>query len=162
MQPPPRREIGPLADRILLKRVTLPGPAARAFAAWVEPTALQAWLCPRAIVEPCVGGKYELYWRPDDPENDSTIGCRFTAFERDQLLGFQWRSPAQFKSFANAADPLTHVVVTFHADATNTAVTLLHSGWRSTPEWQEAAAWQDRAWDYAFGALADYVAAPPT
>jgi hypothetical protein len=30
---------------------------------------------------------------------------------------------------------------------------LLHAGWRSTPEWLQAAQWQGVAWDYAFKAL---------
>jgi hypothetical protein len=30
-----------------------------------------------------------------------------------QVHAFQWRGPKQFGSFANVADPLTHVVVAF-------------------------------------------------
>jgi hypothetical protein len=32
-------------------------------------------------------------------------------------------------------------------------VHLIHSGWRSTPEWEEARRWQDQAWDQAFERL---------
>lgn len=56
------------------------------------------------------------------------------------------RSAKQFKSFANTADPLTHVVVLFVAEGRSTRVHLVHSGWRSSPEWEEARLWQERAW----------------
>lgn len=104
------------------------------------------------------GGAYELFWAPDDPHNDSTIGCRISALDPGRLLAFQWRSPRQFKSFANAADPLTHVFVVFHGHERDTVITLLHSGWRSTPEWVQAAQWQSAAWDYAFKALNGHAA----
>lgn len=149
----PRTTVDPVADRVLVKSAAVPVSPAACFRLFVEPAGLQSWLCEQATVEARAGGRYELFWEPADPQNDSTIGCRITAFERDRLLAFQWRSPRQFKPFANAADPLTHVVVAFHAATAGTAVTLVHSGWRSTPEWQQAAEWQSAAWDHAFKAL---------
>jgi uncharacterized protein YndB with AHSA1/START domain len=148
-----RTPVDPVSDLVLLKSAVLPIQASSCFRLFTEPELLKTWLCEEATVECRVGGRYELYWEPSDPENDSTIGCRITAYEPDQLLAFQWRSPKQFKSFANVADPLTHVVVTFHAVDDCAKVTLVHSGWRSTAEWVEAAQWQSVAWDYAFQAL---------
>jgi uncharacterized protein YndB with AHSA1/START domain len=148
-----RTAIDPVEDFVLVKSTTLPLPASACFRLFTEPLDLQTWLCEKAKVEPAIGGLYELFWEPTDPQNDSTIGCRISAYQCDQLLAFQWRSPKQFKSFANAADPLTHVVVAFHGNASETKVTLVHSGWRSTPEWLQAAEWQRVAWDYAFQAL---------
>lgn len=148
-----RTEVDAVDDLVLVHRARVPLPVADCFGLFTEVTGLESWLCAKARVEPHVGGRYELFWDPADPENDSTIGCRITAFERDQLLAFQWRSPRQFKPFANAADPLTHVVVSFHAEASGTAVTLVHSGWRSSPPWQQAAEWQAAAWGHAFRAL---------
>ena len=114
---------------------------------------LQTWLTEVAEVELRVGGRYELFWQPDDRENNSTIGCRVTALERDQFLSFEWRSPKQFKHFANQADPLTHVVVFFIPTQSGTQLHLIHSGWRSSPEWIEAMQWQERAWRVALDAL---------
>ena len=99
---------------------------------------LESWLTELANVEPMVGGKYELFWDPKDKENNSTIGCRVTAIEPDRFISFEWRSPKQFKQFANNADPLTHVVVFFIPDGDATDVHVVHSGWRSSPEWEEA------------------------
>lgn len=114
---------------------------------------LQTWLTEVAEVELRVGGRYELFWEPDDRENNSTIGCRITAFEADQFLSFEWRSPKQFKHFANQADPLTHLVVIFNPVQGGSQIHLIHSGWRSSPEWIEAMQWQERAWRVAFDTL---------
>jgi ADP-ribose pyrophosphatase YjhB (NUDIX family)/uncharacterized protein YndB with AHSA1/START domain len=114
---------------------------------------LESWLTALADVEPVVGGKYELFWEPEDRENNSTLGCTVTAIERDQFLSFEWKSPKQFKHFANDADPLTHVSVAFVPRGAWTHVHLLHSGWRSGPEWEEARQWQGQAWSVAFERL---------
>lgn len=155
---PSRTPVDPVDDLVIAKRATVPLPPATAFNLFVEPAALERWLCAKARVEARVGGAYELFWAPDDPHNDSTIGCRISALDTGRLLAFQWRSPRQFKSFANAADPLTHVVVVFHGHERDTVITLLHSGWRSTPEWVQAAQWQSAAWDYALKALNGHAA----
>lgn len=127
--------------------------AHNAFEMFTVNAKLQTWLTEIADVEPQVGGRYELFWQPDDRENNSTIGCRVTALEQDQFLSFEWRSPKQFKHFANYADPLTHVVVIFIPVQGGSQIHLLHSGWRSSPEWIEAMQWQERAWRVAFDAL---------
>ena len=128
-------------------------PAEKAFAYFTDGKKLQTWLTTQADVEPRLGGRYELFWDPSDRENNSTIGCRITALVPGQLIAFDWKSPKQFKAFANAADPLTHVTVSFIPEGKRTKVHLVHSGWRSTPEWGEARAWQERAWAGALGAL---------
>jgi uncharacterized protein YndB with AHSA1/START domain len=125
----------------------------RAFKLFTVDTLLKSWLTSDAEVEPVVGGKYELFWEPSDRENNSTIGCKVTAVEQDKFISFEWRSPKQFKHFANYVDPLTHVVVFFTPEGDSTRVTLIHSGWRSSPEWEEARQWQTKAWNGAFEQL---------
>ncbi len=148
-----RSAIAPANDQIIHQVAELAAPPAEAYAYFTKPELLTAWLAAEAAVEPVVGGRYELFWDPADRENDSTIGCRITALAEAELLAFQWRSPRQFKTFANAADPLTHVVVTFAPVDTRTRVHLVHSGWRDRPEWEEARAWQARAWSFALKGL---------
>jgi len=114
---------------------------------------LETWLVPLAEVDPVAGGRYELFWEPDDRENNSTLGCRVSAVVPGQFIAFEWRSPKQFKHFANSADPLTHVVVVFIPGEQGTDIHLIHSGWRSSAEWEEARQWQERAWQIAFQEL---------
>jgi uncharacterized protein YndB with AHSA1/START domain len=125
----------------------------RAFEMFTSNKLLATWLTVVAEVEPEVGGKYELFWEPSDRENNSTIGCKVTAVELDRFISFEWRSPKQYKQFANNADPLTHVVVFFIPQGDSTKVYLIHSGWRSTPDWEEARQWQVKAWTGAFEEL---------
>lgn len=124
-----------------------------AYAHFVDPAFLTTWLTKAAEVEAKVGGKYELFWEPDQRQQNSTLGCRVTAVEPNQLLAFEWKSPKQFADFANAADPLTQVVVVFVPAGELTVVHLVHSGWRSTPQWEQARAWQEQAWRGAIAGL---------
>lgn len=149
----PRSTVAPVTDHVVTATAFLPMPPDEAFEYFTDDDLLQSWLTAAADVEARVGGKYELFWDPADRENNSTIGCRITAIASGQLLAFQWRSPAQYKAFANAADPLTHVVVAFVGEGAGTRVHLVHSGWRSDPEWEDARLWQERAWTGAFQQL---------
>ncbi|MFT5086614.1 MAG: hypothetical protein ACI906_005039 [Candidatus Latescibacterota bacterium] len=128
-----------------------------AFAYFTHNEHLESWLVEVAEVEPRAMGKYELFWQPDDRENNSTIGCKVTSITPNQLLAFDWKSPKQFKAFANSADPLTHVVVAFIQSGDSTDIHLVHSGWRDTPEWQEAREWQEKAWRVALDRLVQKV-----
>ncbi|MCS6804695.1 MAG: SRPBCC domain-containing protein [Blastocatellia bacterium] len=148
-----RSPVAPVPDKVIHLSVFVPKSPDEAFRYFTSNALLQQWLTVVADVEPRVGGKYELFWQPDDRENNSTIGCRITAITPGQVLAFQWRSPQQFKSFANAADPLTHVVVIVVPEGTGARIHLVHSGWRSSPEWEEARAWQEKAWAAAFREL---------
>jgi uncharacterized protein YndB with AHSA1/START domain len=148
-----RSLVEPVHDRIIHLSVYLPVGVPRAFEYFTRVKLLEEWLAPAASVEARVGGRYELFWEPSDRENNSTVGCRVTALSENQFLSFQWRSPKQFKTFANGADPLTHVVVVFLPEGARTRVHLIHSGWRSAAEWEEARAWQERAWTGALAKL---------
>jgi uncharacterized protein YndB with AHSA1/START domain len=140
-------------DKIVHHSARLRCDARRAFEMFTVDQLLESWLVSVAEVEPFVGGKYELFWEPEERENNSTIGCRVTGMETDRFISFEWRSPKQYKHFANNADPLTHAVVFFVSKGEGTEVHLIHSGWRSSAEWEEARAWQDRAWGMAFREL---------
>lgn len=144
-------------DKIVHHSVRLHCDARRAFEMFTVNNLLESWLVNLAEVEPVVGGKYELFWEPEDRENNSTIGCKVTAVEPDKFLSFEWRSPKQYKHFANHADPLTHAVVFFVPTSEGTDVHLIHSGWRNSTEWEEARQWQDRAWGAAFAQLGKQV-----
>jgi uncharacterized protein YndB with AHSA1/START domain len=125
---------------------------------------VQSWLIKpyspsgHAEIEARVGGKYELFWNPENRDKDSTIGCKITAIEPPKFLSFEWKGPSEFNHFMNAADPLTHVVVFFiPVDPSSTDVNLIHSGWRSSGDWQKAREYFEAAWNSAFGKLQQIV-----
>jgi len=110
---------------------------------------LESWLPEKAEVEPKVGGKYELFWDPQNRDINSTIGCKITSIEKDKFLTFEWKGPEMFQYIMNFCDPLTHIVVVFTPtsnDPKKTLVYLFHSGWRDDPDWQEARNYFEKAW----------------
>src|SRR5262245_41825402 len=100
-------------DKVIHLSAALPIKVEDAYALFTNNQSLETWLSLKADVEATLGGRYELFWQPGERENNSTIGCKITALHPDSLISFEWKSPVQFKHFANQADPLTHVVVSF-------------------------------------------------
>ena len=144
-------------NKILYHTVKLKCDVLTAFSYFTVNEKLQSWLTVRADVEPVVGGKYELFWVPEEPEYDSTTGCKITVLETGKILAFEWKGPRQFSGFMNAADPLTHVVVSFIPTGTpnepETVIRLVHTGWRDTEKWEEARLWFEKAWNFSFAEL---------
>jgi uncharacterized protein YndB with AHSA1/START domain len=144
-------------DKIIHEVAKLPCEAARAFEMFTVNAELEKWLAARADVEPRLGGKYELFWNPAEPEFDSTVGCRITAFASNRLLAFEWKGPKQYADFMNECDPLTHVTVAFvpaeEAGKPCTEVHLVHTGWRGTAEWEEAREWFEKMWGACFAEM---------
>jgi uncharacterized protein YndB with AHSA1/START domain len=145
-------------DEIIHRLVILACNPKKAFEMFTVNSQLEKWLTVSADVEPKEGGKYELFWNTEDKDNDSTIGCKVLAISPDKFLTFEWKGPKQFKHFMNNVRPLTDVTVFFIPRQGSTEVHLIHTGWRDTPEWEEARQWFVRNWEDAFAELNSYVA----
>ena len=144
-------------DKIILQTVTLNYTTEEAFEMFTDNKNLESWLTAKADVENKVGGKYELFWEPNDPENNSTIGCKILAMDRPNYLNFEWRGPKQYKHFMNNIRPLTNVTVIFIPNGGQTQVTLIHTGWQDTDDWEQARQYFINAWKGAFEQLDKYV-----
>lgn len=142
-----------MTARIIHHAVHFPGPPEAAFAMFTAPERLKTWLVPHAEVEPVLGGQYALFWDPEYRDQNSTLGCVITAIDPGRLLAFDWRGPTHLAAPMNTADPLTHVVVTFHPDGDGTRVHLLHTGWGSSAAWEEARSWFEGVWRNALAGL---------
>ena len=151
-------------DKILHLSTQVNCGVSEAFRMFTVNEMLESWLTVAADVEAKPGGRYELFWDPDNRENNSTIGCKITAMKKDKFIAFEWKGPTQFKHFMNNIVPLTHVVVFFIPYSEDneqcTEVHLLHSGWGESTEWEEARTWFDKAWQAAFDRLQKLVNAP--
>jgi uncharacterized protein YndB with AHSA1/START domain len=146
-------ELEKTMNHVIYTKVVLNCEPHVSFLMFTENNKLASWLPKIADVEPVAGGKYELFWDPDDRENNSTIGCKVTAVEKNRFIAFQWKGPVQYEHFMNNADPLTHIVVFFIPliieENMKTEVHLIHSGWQSTEEWEEARQYFERNWERA-------------
>ena len=131
-----------------------------AFNMFTKNDLLERWLTEKADVDPKVGGKYELFWVPENRESNSTIGCKITGMDRDKFISFDWKGPVDFELFMNSADPLTHVIVLFsqnESDSNKTVIHLFHTGWRNDSEWQKARNYFENAWSKAIRVLKEKI-----
>ena len=109
----------------------LPAPPERVWAALVDPSQAGTWLAAKANIVPEPGGAHELFWLPDDPDHQSTIGCRITAIAPPRYLAFTWRGPDVLSTLMNEGDPPpppTHVTFTLRPADGGTALRVRHSG----------------------------------
>lgn len=144
-------------DRIIVVSAKIQCSATTAFELFTTNTGLESWLTVKADVTPEVGGKYELFWNPDDPDNNSTKGCKILAIDKPNYINFEWSGPQQYKHFMNSVQPFTNVTVLFTAGDSQATVTLIHTGWRDTEDWEEARQYFINAWTGAFNKLEQLV-----
>jgi uncharacterized protein YndB with AHSA1/START domain len=142
------------SDQKIVLEVLLPISVQEAWKQWTEPQELQNWLTQKANIEPKIDGLYELFWEPDHPTQNSTIGCKIIEFEINKLLSFQWKGPVPFADIMNAEPLPTWVTVNFIKISENkTVVRLEHFGFGKSKHWQEARDWQQNAWSLALTEL---------
>ena len=146
-------------ENIIIVKEELECDVKRAFSMFTINELLEKWLTVKANVEPKVGGKYELFWQPEDPENNSTIGCKVTGIEKNKYISFDWKGPAKFKEIMNFVDPLTHIIVFFSQihNSRKSIVHLFHTGWRKDPDWRAPREYFQKAWCIALEELREKI-----
>ncbi|WP_299364066.1 SRPBCC domain-containing protein [Winogradskyella sp.] len=143
-------------DEIIVTSVILNCSKEKAFNYFEKNDQLSNWLTNEAEVEMKIGGKYELFWTPDDPDltNNSTYGCKVLAVDKPNFFNIEWKGNAEQKRFMNSIRPLTNVTVIFTTINLNiTKVTLIHTGWRKGDDWESARAYFSHAWSGALRKL---------
>ena len=143
-------------DKIITVNANLDVPLDSAFSYFSENTLLEKWLTVKARVEMKVGGRFELFWTPEDTDltNNSSYGCKVLAVERPYYFNVEWMGNAEQKKFMNTVHPLTNVTVIFHERSPGkTKVVLLHTGWREGDNWESARQFFIQAWQGAFKKL---------
>jgi uncharacterized protein YndB with AHSA1/START domain len=121
----------------------------RVWQALVEPEQVGTWFAASARISPERGGAYELFWQPETPEHNSTVGCRVTAIAASRHIAFTWRGPDELSTTMNEGDPPpppTHVTITLTPTSIGTDVTVRHVGFGHDEGWSEAVAWHERSW----------------
>lgn len=146
-------------DKIIHSKIKLTCSQQQSFEMFTKSSKVQTWLAEIADIEPHVGGKYELFWDAENKKSNSTLGCKITAMEKNKLLCFEWKGPAQFAHFMNTAEPLTQVSVFFIPDHNDrsTEIHLIHTGWRSGEDWEKSRLWFASVWANALNSLKNKV-----
>lgn len=143
-------------DKIIVRTANLNCSRDKAFEMFTLNKYLEQWLTVKALVEPEIGGKFELFWDLSDLGNDCTKGCKILAIDSPNYLNFEWKGPKRFKKFFNTR-PLTNITVLFNEQAGRTIVTLLHTGWKEGSNWEEARMYFSEAWQGALKQLEELV-----
>jgi uncharacterized protein YndB with AHSA1/START domain len=145
-----------MTDKIIISNAILNCTIDSAFSYFAENDLLTQWLTGKADVEMKEGGKYELFWTPEDPDptNNSTFGCKVLAVERPFYINVEWAGNVEQKKIMNNVRPLTNVTVLFtRLSAAKTKITLIHTGWRPGDNWEAARQYFINAWAGALNHL---------
>ncbi|MCH1642860.1 SRPBCC domain-containing protein [Paenibacillus timonensis] len=138
----------------IVKEIAIGADLELVWRAWLEERRITLWFAPLANVEPRVGGKFELFFDPSNPERMGTKGCTIRELEEQRLLVFEWKGPDDFAEWMNREGELTVVRVEFApAGPGKTNLKLTHSGWGTSPGWSEAKEWHVAAWNQVLGSL---------
>jgi len=124
----------------------------QAWDAWTTREGIVSFFAPDAKVEARVGGAFQIYIDPlGKPGNKGADDMRFLALQPKKMISFDWNAPPHL---AEARQQRTFVVVRFApVNATQTKVTLHHTGWGDGGEWDQTYAYFDRAWAAVLGNL---------
>jgi uncharacterized protein YndB with AHSA1/START domain len=124
------------------------------WAAWTEAPRLAQWLCAKANVTLEEGGAYELFWDPEHPEENSTLGCHIKALEEEYSLRTEWRGPPEFAEIMNVQPFPTTLFVRFQPlGPSRSRLHLEHLGWGDGDRWTAARSWQQKSWESALAKL---------
>jgi len=146
------------SDKTIVRSATVDATPAEAWRAWTTTEGMTEWWVEEADIELKIGGKFELYMLPDQPEyagNRGTEGCTILAYAPERMLAATWNAPP---SFPEQRAQHTRITVLFEPveDGTKTEVTLIHSGWPAdgmadrTSKWPRVYQYFEAAWTFVF------------
>ncbi len=141
------------ADQRIEVEVEVAATPEQVFDAWTTRDGVRTFFAPDARIELRIGGAYEMYFMPAQPEGvRGSEGCRILSYEPAAMLSFDWNAPP---TFPHARQQRTWVVVRLSdAGPGRTRVHIAHLGWEEmqhafpehADEWQRVRAYFDRAW----------------
>ena len=135
------------------KSIVIDAPIELVWHAWTIPSRVSQWFAPQCVVEPRIGGPFELYFNPADTRTMNTKGCTILKILQNEQLQFTWKGPDHLAAIMNNEQELTIVTVTFTKIDDTTEVTVLHSGWKTDAQWKDAIAWHEMAWTGVLSSL---------
>jgi uncharacterized protein YndB with AHSA1/START domain len=133
------------AERSLRFEVTVPADRAAVWQAWTTEAGVTTFFAPEAWIDLRVGGAYEMYFNPDEPDGKrGGEGLYILAIQPEKMLSFTWNAPVYLPEVRDQ-----HTVVTlrfFELADGRTRIILHHTGWGKGGQWDEAYRYFARAW----------------
>jgi uncharacterized protein YndB with AHSA1/START domain len=132
-------------DRAIVGEIAFQASMEDVWQAWTTEAGVCTFFAPRAHIDLCPGGAYEMFFDLDEqPGRQGGEGMHFIAIQPKQMLSFTWNAPPELPTVRGE---MTHVMVRLYPLAEkSTKVTLRHDGWGSGGEWDLAFAYFERAW----------------
>ena len=138
------------------KSIYINTPLNKVWAAWTGDEHTRHWLAPRSNIEFRCGGAFEFFWG-DNPERDSTLGCKLLEIEPERYLKFEWQGSTEFlHMFLPPSGRRTIIEVQFEKQDSSTMVRLNQAETRDHIEWPAYDAWMSKNWEIALESLKKY------
>ncbi|GJM79176.1 hypothetical protein HMSSN139_16720 [Paenibacillus sp. HMSSN-139] len=75
-----------MSAEVIVKEIAIEAELDLVWKAWLEERRITQWFAPMANVDPRIGGKFELFFDPSNPERMGTKGCTIRELEEQRLL----------------------------------------------------------------------------
>lgn len=136
---------GQAAERAIDKQIVVEATLDEAWDAWTTRAGIVSFFAPDAVIEPRVGGAFQIHIDPSAPTGmKGADDMRFLALQPKKMISFDWNAPPHLPQ---ARAQRTFVIVRFESVAERqTRVSLHHTGWGDGGEWDQAFTYFDRAW----------------
>lgn len=125
--------------------ITIKTTPAAVYKAWTTRDGIRTFFAPDAVIEPRVGGLFEIHMNPyAEPGMKGADDMRYLALQEDRMVSFTWNAPP---SLPEARKQRSYVTVRFAPQGDQeTVVTLFHGGFGEGGEWDKTHAYFSRAW----------------
>ena len=131
-------------------------PIEKVWNAWTSKEQTESWLAPGANIQFEEGGPYEFFWN-ENPEVDSTLGCKLLSIKPHQYLHFEWQGKREFlHMFQLPEGRRTTVEVHFSPTSNGVRIAVVQNETRDLPEWKEYDTWMAAAWKMALESLKNH------
>jgi uncharacterized protein YndB with AHSA1/START domain len=125
--------------------VTIDAPIADVWQSWTTREGIIRFFAPDAVIEPRVGGLFEIHIDPTAPPGDKGAdGMRYLALDAPRFLSFTWNAPPSLP-VARQQRTVVMMRLTPVTDK-RTRVDFRHVGWGEGGEWDKAYQYFNRAW----------------
>lgn len=130
----------------LSRSIEVAAPLDSVWWAWTTEEGLTSFFAPRARIDLRIGGRYELYFRADQPPGwQGSEGARILSFEPRRMLSFDWRAPPELPDVRRER---TWMVIRLDSLGPRlTRVTMTQLGWQRGDEWRKNYEFFEKAMD---------------
>jgi uncharacterized protein YndB with AHSA1/START domain len=158
--------------RSIVLEAIIDAPPSRVFELWTTPAEIPRFFAPKAVIEPRLGGKYEMIFDPEtDPLGDDsgTRGARILRYEPGRSLSFEWtgftrtgrnpQGPVAWPEQRNHRPIATWIDVRFapvKGQPNRTRVHLEEHGFGRGGKWEQAVPYFWKNWSLILGRLGAY------